>query len=235
MDEKKPIFGTYRAVKAEILRRIRVRDWSPGILLPPETELAEDFGCARATVNRAMRELADEGIVDRRRRAGTRVSEALTRRARFDIPLPKTEIKALGGQYRYMLIDRREEYPSPVLCSKLELAGDCRVIHIRALHFCDDKPFQYEDRWINLDVVPYAAKQSFENIGPSEWLLTEVPFLEAKVTFSASAADNTIASYLDLECGAPIFITERMTWSEKGVITFVQMSYPPGYKLTTHL
>ena len=60
----------YRDVKAEILRRITEGDWAPGARLPGEVELAEAFGVARATVNRAMRELTDEGLLERRRKAG---------------------------------------------------------------------------------------------------------------------------------------------------------------------
>ena len=46
-------------IRAEVLRRIRARDWPPGALIPGEEALAEEFGVARATVNRALRDLAE--------------------------------------------------------------------------------------------------------------------------------------------------------------------------------
>ena len=55
----------YRDVREEILRRIRVKIWTPGVVMPNETDLAAELGCARATVNRAMRELAEEGVLER--------------------------------------------------------------------------------------------------------------------------------------------------------------------------
>jgi hypothetical protein len=42
-------------IRAEVLRRIRARDWPPGALIPGEEALAAEFGVARATVNRALR------------------------------------------------------------------------------------------------------------------------------------------------------------------------------------
>ena len=63
----------YRDIKQRVLRRMREKTWIPGTLLPGEVELAKEFGCARATVNRAMRELADEGILSRKRKSGTAV------------------------------------------------------------------------------------------------------------------------------------------------------------------
>ena len=56
------------------MRRIHARDYAPGANIPGEVELAGEFGVARATVNRALRELSDEGILERRRNSGTRVA-----------------------------------------------------------------------------------------------------------------------------------------------------------------
>ena len=50
----------WEAIRAEVLRRIRTRDWAPGGLIPSEEALAQEFGCARATVNRALQELANK-------------------------------------------------------------------------------------------------------------------------------------------------------------------------------
>ena len=66
--------GGWEDIRAEVLRRIRVRDWPPGAMIPTEEELATEFGVARATVNRALRELAVAGVLERRRKAGTRVA-----------------------------------------------------------------------------------------------------------------------------------------------------------------
>lgn len=64
---------TYRDIKADILGRITRGEWKPGSLIPGELELAETYGSARATVNRAMRELAEDGIIERKRKSGSRV------------------------------------------------------------------------------------------------------------------------------------------------------------------
>ena len=48
---------SYREVKADILRQITQGDLAPGSAMPNEVDLAETYGCARATVNRAMQEL----------------------------------------------------------------------------------------------------------------------------------------------------------------------------------
>ena len=97
---------SYHAVKADLLGRIARGQWGPGALLPGEVELARGYGCARATVNRAMRELAEEGVVERRRKAGTRVRASPRRRARLDIPLVRQEVEERGAAYGYALLSR---------------------------------------------------------------------------------------------------------------------------------
>ena len=84
---------SYHDIKAVALKRIRNKTWPLGSIMPGEVELAEEFGCARATVNRAMRELADEGFIDRKRKAGTRIKFSPTRHAKFAIPLIRDEIE----------------------------------------------------------------------------------------------------------------------------------------------
>ncbi|MBE9477311.1 MAG: GntR family transcriptional regulator, partial [Proteobacteria bacterium] len=96
--------NSYSDIKKTVLARIRDHTWPPGSIIPGEVELSEEFGCARATVNRAMRELAEDGILDRKRKAGTRVNKFPIRHAKFAIPLIRTEITSTGAAYRYTLI-----------------------------------------------------------------------------------------------------------------------------------
>jgi GntR family histidine utilization transcriptional repressor len=98
-----PASFSYRDVKAEILNRVRAGRWPLGETIPGEEALAAEFGCARVTVNRALRELASEGVVERRRRAGTRIVQGCRRAARIEIPLIRTQIEERGATYRYAL------------------------------------------------------------------------------------------------------------------------------------
>ncbi len=225
----------FRAVKAEILRRVRARDWAPGDLLPAETELAAEFGCARATVNRAMRELAEAGVLDRKRRAGTRVSTAPVRPARFDIPQTRAEVEQTGATYAYRLL-RREEVVAPDWLARLwALPETAAVAHVEALHLADGRPWQFEDRWINLAVVPAASEEDFKTVGPNEWLIAALPFSEAEMVFSAASADAALAHALGLAGGDPIFRAERTTWLEGQPVTYARLSYPSTYRMTTRL
>ena len=102
-------FNSWQSVQAEVLRRINAREWKPGEFIPNEAELAIEFNCARATVNRALRALAETGLIDRRRKAGTRVALHPVRKATLAIPVIRYEIEGNGQSYRHTLLTSTHE------------------------------------------------------------------------------------------------------------------------------
>ena len=228
-----PQHTTYRDIKADILRKITKGDWRPGGAIPNEIELAASYGVARATVNRAMRELAEEGIIERKRKAGSKVRMSPLRRARFDIPLVRREIEDQGQAYRYALISTAVEAAPDWLRARLNLDAKTEVLHLVCMHFADGSPYQYEDRWINLALLPEAREADFSVLGPNEWLVAAVPFSDAEISFSAATADQALANHLSCSSGDPLFQLERSTWWQDQAVTNVRLVYRPGHRMTT--
>lgn len=224
---------TYRDIKADILRKITMGDWSPGASIPNEIELAASFGVARATVNRAMRELAEEGIIERKRKAGSKVRMSPLRRARFDIPLVRREIENQRQAYRYALISSTVQGAPDWLRARLNLDTTTEVLHLVCMHFADGSPYQFEDRWINLGLLPEAREANFSTVGPNEWLVAAVPFSDAEISFSAATADQTLANHLGCSPGDALFQLERSTWWQDHAVTYVRLVYRPGHRMTT--
>lgn len=223
----------FRDVKENIRGRIVSGDWPPGDLIPNEVDLAAEFQCARATVNRAVRELAEEGLVERKRKAGTRVRKSPVRRAQFEIPIVRQEIESTGRIYRYALIRNSETIAPEWLKARMCLEDGTQVLHLTCIHFADNNPYQFEDRWINLAALPQAREADFSEVGPNEWLIATVPFSDAEISFSATAADERLASHLGCAQGDPLFLAERSTWWQGAAITFVRMVFQRGHRLTT--
>jgi GntR family histidine utilization transcriptional repressor len=224
---------TYREVKADILNRITSGDWGPDSLLPGEVDIAAAYGCSRATVNRAMRELAEEGLVERRRKAGTRVRKSPLREARFEIPVVGREIEASGAQYRYALV-RREVMAAPDwLRACLDPDEGARVLHLVCMHYADGAPYQHEDRWISLAALPQAETVDFTATGPNEWLVATVPYSNAEISFSATSADAALAGHLGCAEGTALFRADRSTWFQGRALTRVALVFRPGHRLTT--
>lgn len=67
--------------------RISTGQFPLGTRLPTEFELASEFGCGRHTVSQAITRLVHQGLVERRRRAGTRVIRNTLNSARPSVEL----------------------------------------------------------------------------------------------------------------------------------------------------
>jgi GntR family histidine utilization transcriptional repressor len=225
--------SSYREIKADILGKITQGAWPPGHLVPAETELAEAYGVARATVNRAMRELAEEGVVERKRKSGSRVRLSPLRQARFDIPVARREVEAQGRRYRYALVRSDVVNAPDWLSARMALGAGAEVRRLICLHFADDQPWLFEDRWINLGLLPHARAADFRQDGPTEWLMAQIPFSAVEISISATGADATLSAHLACAEGAPLLQTERLTrWNDQ-TVTYVRLVHQPGHRMTT--
>src|SRR5690606_17467133 len=189
--------------------------------------------CARATVNRALRELAEAGFLERRRKAGTRVALNPIRKATFDIPIIRHDVAARGLKHGYRLLERKEAAaPAPVRTA-LRLPARARLEHVLALHLASGKPFCVEDRWINPDAVESLDRADFSAISANEWLVQTTTLSGGSIAFHAIPADARFAELLGCQEGAALFCTDRTTWAAAVPSTAVRIAYAPGYKMTT--
>lgn len=220
----------WQRIRDEVRNRIRARDWLPGELIPNEEDLAIEYGCARATISRALRQLAEDGLLERKRKAGTRVALTPIRHARLSIPMIRNEIEDSGATYGYALI-RRDIARTP---THLRLRLDLEVgLHVEALHLANGQPYVFEQRWINPDALPAVRDLAFDDISPNEWLVRNASYSTGEIAFLAEAATEKDAEVLNLNQGDPVFIVERVTRSDSATITWVRMAYRPGHRMVS--
>jgi GntR family transcriptional regulator, histidine utilization repressor len=220
----------WEAIRAEVLRRIRARDWPPGALIPGEEALAGEFGVARATVNRALRDLADMGVIERKKRAGTRVAELPVRRARLEIPVIRLDILGRGLTYGFeCLADRLAAAPVPVT-ARLGLPEGTAMRYLETLHMAGGRAYVLETRWLNPACLP-PDPPDFGIVSANEWLVTHVSLVSGDIAFTAEAANAREAEVLGVAEGCALLVAERVTHGMTGPITWVRLAHPPGHRV----
>ena len=234
-----PSFRNWQSIQTEVLRRIHAREWAPGALIPNEADLALEFGCARTTVNRALRAVADTGLLDRKRKAGTRVAVQPAAKATLTIPVIRNEIEERGQTYGYNLIIRAQTVPPVAVRNAMKLSAktpaDRPLLHVCAVHFSGDVPYAFEDRWIDPRIVPDALNESFETISANEWLLKHTPYTHGEIVFAATSATHEEGSILECPEKSALFMIDRVTWDGEAAVTKVRVLYGPGHKIRTAL
>ena len=216
----------YKRIRLDIERRILTGEWPPGYRIPFEHQLMTRYGCSRMTVSKALSELAQADLIERRRRAGTFVRRPKFLSAVLNIPDIRAEITALGRSYAYQLVQCSRRAANAADRARLGVRKAGKVIAIACRHSADDVPFAIEDRLIDLEAVPEAATADFAIAPPGSWLLHHVPWTEAEHAISAIVADEQSAAALDIAIGAPCLVIDRHTWRGGRTLTAVRLLYP---------
>ena len=225
-------YPIYKTVKDALRQKIESRELPPDERLPSEEQLASQFGCSRLTTHRALRELAEEGYVIRRRRAGTRVAQRASSGVLIKVPDTRHEILDRGYEYRYELLSRRLTRPTREAAKRLSADSGRAMLKVTSRHWAGTQVFQYESRWINLEVVPDALGQQFKTASANRWLLENVPYSSVDHEIKAISADTSCANRLRVKVGSPVLQIERLTqWDGKGVTSAVLLHPGPLLKL----
>jgi GntR family histidine utilization transcriptional repressor len=225
---------SWKDVRDEIHDAILTGRYAPGDRLPRDADIADDLNCARSTVQRAMQDLSDSGLIERRRKGGTRVRRDPVTRATLDIPITRREVEQKGGRYSYQLIHRAEAPAPREVLAAFELGTSPRQMQrVEALHLSDGKPYLLEDRWICPETVPEIRELDLQRESANEWLVVNKPYSRCDVKFYAISADDHVADVLQTAPGTALLVIERTTWIETAPITTVKAITAPGYQLLT--
>jgi GntR family histidine utilization transcriptional repressor len=209
-------------IGSEIEARIASGEWKPGHRIPFEHELVTHYGCARATVGKALTALVRAGLLERRRKAGTFVAYPHVQSAVLDIPDIGQAIADRTGSYHFDLLAsdiRRDDGLSG------NFASGTYLRHITGIHQGQDGPFAFEDRLISLDSVPEARDADFTIQSPSVWLIRSIPWTQARHRISAIGASSEISSNLGIPRHTPCLLVERWTWRTGEPVTYVCQTF----------
>ena len=223
--------NSWQKVHNIILNNIQKKKWKPGDLIPNEVDLAMELGCARTTVNRALRAIADAGIVERKRKAGTRVRVIPITKAIFKIPIIREEIENQNKNYSFKIFKILRREPTESLKKKFNLSSRKIFLYLEIVHFSNELPYLFEERWININQVPKSKKANFYKTNPNEWLISNAIFTKGEFIFLSTKANKKISKFLNTDLNESLFTIKRSTWNKQNIITFVKLYYHKGYEL----
>jgi GntR family histidine utilization transcriptional repressor len=223
----------YARVKQHLMAGLQSGRWPPGALMPSETALVAEFGVSRMTVNRALRELQTEGLVQRTQGIGTfaaplhRVSSQLTLRDLHE------EIEDRGHRHEAVVHLQRSEAAPAALAAQLGVAPRAEVFHTLIVHFEDGVALQCEDRYVNPACAPGYLQADFTRTTPTQWLFDHTALWRAQYSIEAGRATARERRLLGLAAEAPCLIVVRRTFSQQAPITLARLVHP-GALYTLH-
>lgn len=216
----------YEQVKAFIKTRITSGAWKPGDAVPSETALMAQFSISRMTVNRALRELAAEGMVTRIQGSGTRVAELHRISSRLTIRDIKDEVVERGHTHSSQVVLVATEKAAAPLAKTLGLRTGSKVFHTVLVHLENGIPIQHEDRYVNPMAAPDFLQTDFTRFTPAHHLLTRAPLTDASYQIEACLPGKEIAKLLHIKPSEACLAITRRTVSGAHVASVARLVYP---------
>ena len=230
--ERAPAPPLYAGVKNVILARIHSGAWPPGQRIASEHELVAELGVSRMTVNRALRELARDGVLMRVQGLGTFVAEGKGQSSIFEVRNIADEIAERGHAHSSRIVVLDAVKASPELADALDVGLGDAVFHSIIVHAENDIPVQLEDRYVNPAVAPGYLEQDFSAVTPNRFLSGVVPWSEAEHEIEAVLPAAWEAKLLAISRTDPCILIRRRTWAGEVVVTSVRLIIPGGrYRL----
>lgn len=216
----------YQQLKDFIAGRIQDRTWKAGDKLPSENELVRQFSMSRMTVNRALRELVEQGRIRRVAGVGSFVVDNKPQSNLLQIASLAQDIRSRGHDYACEVITVGRISASLEVAAALGLATGASVFHSVCVHKEDGVPMQLEDRYVNPALVPDYLQQDFAREQPSDFLVRTVVFDQMEHVVDAVLPTQEQAHLLEMEPGQPCLLLTRRTWQREVPITLVRCWHP---------
>lgn len=217
----------YQMVKEHILSLIKTRQWAEDRRLPSEHELVARLGVSRMTINRALRELAVEGVVDRVSGVGTFAAERRVQSHPLEIRDIAQEIAERGHSHESLVLSLAAIRASAEIALYFNVGSGTRLFHARILHSESGSPIQLEDRYVHPEFAPDFLEQEFTRQTTTQYLLelnNSPDEIEQIVLATIPEAD--VQSSLQMERGEPCLVLSRRTWVAGKVVTRASFSHP---------
>ena len=223
----------YIQIQDFIHEKINSHIWLPGSKIPTELELTKQFNVSRMTVNKAIRDLVNQGLLKRTPRLGTFVCEKKVESSLSDIRNIADEIRQRGKIYSNKILRQVTIQANDEIAMRLGVKLDTAIFFSEIIHYEDDNALQLELRWVNPQFAPEYITQDFSLATPNEYLTKICPLSSIEHTVEAVMPTQSIQQHLSLTALQPCLLLNRRTWSKQSLISVALLYHPADrYKLS---
>ena len=209
------------SVGNELAERISSGILTPGSRLPPEPQLALDLGVSRATLREALRSLEDDGLLRRRRGAGTFVTNRPRLRNNLDMNFGVTDaIRAAGREPGTEELRIFEGAASAEESRRLALNAGGQIVIVERVRRADQRPVVFSRDVMAASLVG-GAREALDGLadGSIYGLLRRelgVVVHQGVANLSPIKADRRVAGKLRVIRGALLLLLRQVDYDERG-------------------
>ena len=201
-----------------------------GDRLPSESELVTQFGISRMTVNRALRELSEQGRIVRVAAWAALWPKKSPSPHCCRLPTWPAKSASAGTTIAAMCwrwsVSASWRWPLRWICARASQCSIRCAFTARRTASAAGRPLRQPRQ------VPQFAAQDFTLLQPSEYLVRNVPFDQVEHVVDAVMPSAEQAALLEMPATEPCLLLTRRTWSRGVPITVVRCLHPASrYRL----
>jgi GntR family histidine utilization transcriptional repressor len=225
----------YLQLKELIIGQISTGELRPRDRVPSENELVDATGVSRMTANRALRELNNEGYVERVAGVGTFVADLKAGSDVLEVRNIADEITRRGHSHAATVLTQEQTCAASDTAAALQIDEGSDVFHLVLIHHENAIPIQVEHRFVLTDFAPDCMQQDFTAITPSAYLSAISPLQEAEQVVRAVMPDEEVRKCLDMPVEEPCLVVSRRTWAHGRPVSFARLYHPGSrFELSGH-
>lgn len=204
-------------LKQQLLELIEAQ--GEGGRLPPERELSERFAVARETLRRSLRELEDEGLLERKQGAGTFISGQPVLKQPQLLSFSE-EMLERGLQPSSRLISSRRIAAGAKLAQRLKIVPGSPLLELRRLRLANEAPMALETVYLSQALLPGLEPQDLVRGSLYEVLERQygLKIRSAQQQIQATVLSEDEAGLLDVPPFSPSLLIERLSLGQGGEI-----------------
>jgi len=219
----------YKRIQNVIRQRIETGQLKPGDVVDSERELAKLHKVSLMTARHALVDLAREGIVERRRGAGTFVAPP---KIHFNKLMSYTEqMSSRGLMAQSKLVSSGVLDDEPDIAARLSLSATTHLTMIERVRKAGDEPLALESCYLSAQEFPGLVAASLERGSLFSTLENRygVELAYADEEIDATAADPKTAELLAVPRGSPLLRMRQLIYTNKGkAVIYVLGLYRSG-------
>jgi GntR family transcriptional regulator len=206
----------YRKIQATIIKRIENGQLKPGDAVDSERELAKIHQVSLMTARHALTALEREGMVHRRRGAGTFVAPPkihFNKLTSFTEQMAGRSLTACSKVLSFGMVDNEQE-----VAARLGLAAHTRLLKVERLRLAADEPFAVETCYLPADEFSGLTRNAVAR--GSLFSILEgaygIQIAYADEEMDATAAAPATANLLKVGRDEPLLRIRQVIYSTKG-------------------
>jgi GntR family histidine utilization transcriptional repressor len=216
----------YQQIIKNIEQKISDDEWLAGQKLPSENDLVLALGVSRMTVNRALREITQKGLINRVHGLGSFVAEKPRHASLIELEDIALEVTGNGKQHSSKVLVLEMRMANSEVAREMDVSINKELFYLNTVHYQNDTPIQLESRYVNPMLMPEFLFQDFNSITSTAYLLSQFQPDEMEHIVSAVIADGVTQNRLKIGPFDPCLQLNRRTWKNRQVVTQVTLTYP---------